>query len=73
MTTHDDNTDLAQAERRWAADQALASSCIEGYIPTPEFMADREAMIQGTLTLDQMRAASLKRAQAANLAALSGG
>jgi hypothetical protein len=64
---------LTQAELRWALDQALASSRIEGYIPTLEFLADREAVIAGTLTLEQASAASLKRALAADAAAAGGG
>lgn len=72
MTTNDDNTDVAQAERRWAMEQAQASSRISGHIPTPAFLADCEAFIAGTMTNEEMRAASRKRAIAADLMATGG-
>ena len=50
-----------EAERRYAAAQALASTRIEGHVPTPEFLADWEAVIAGTLTGDEARARSLAR------------
>jgi hypothetical protein len=54
----------SDAWRRWAHEQALASTRIEGHVPTPEFLADCEAVIQGTMTTEQARAASLARAVA---------
>ena len=72
MATNDDNTDVAQAERRWAMEQAQASSRISGHIPTPEFLADCEAFISGTMTSEEMRAASRERALAADLLATGG-
>ena len=53
------------AQRRLAHEQALASTRLEGHEPTPEFLADGEAVIAGTMTLAQARAASLARALAA--------
>ena len=53
------------AQRRLAREQALASTRLEGHEPTPEFLADGEAVIAGTMTLAQARAASLARALAA--------
>lgn len=47
-----------KAERRYVHDQALASARIEGFVPTPEFLADCEAYIRGTMTTDEMRARS---------------
>ena len=57
-----------KAERRLAHDQALASTRIEGHTPTPEFLADCAAVIEGTMTHEQARAASLARALAKDLA-----
>ncbi|MFX8242838.1 antitoxin VbhA family protein, partial [Acinetobacter baumannii] len=53
-----------KAQRRQAHEQALASTRIEGHQPSPEFLADCEAVIEGTMTRDQARAASLARALA---------
>lgn len=49
-------------ERREAYRQAIASTRLEGHEPTPEFLADRKAVIQGTMTPDQARSRSLARA-----------
>jgi hypothetical protein len=51
-----------EAQRRAAHEQALASSRLEGHVPTPEYLADCEAVIAGTMTLEGARAASLARA-----------
>lgn len=53
-----------KAERRLAHEQALASSRLSGHVPSAEFLADCEAIIEGTMTHDQARAASLARALA---------
>ena len=58
-----------EAERRFAHEQALANTRIEGHVPTPEFLADCEAVIAGTMTEDQARARSLARALAKDRAA----
>ena len=58
-------------ERRWARNQALACTRIEGHIPTPEFLADCEAIVNGKMTLDEAKAASLARALTADRAALA--
>ena len=50
-------------ERRWAHEQSLASACIEGYVPDPDFLADCEALIEQTMTPDQAVTASLARAR----------
>ena len=57
-------TVITEAERRLAHEQALASTRIEGHVPTPEFLADSEAVITGAMTEEQARAASLARALA---------
>jgi Antitoxin VbhA len=59
----------SQAERRWAHEQALASTRIEGHVPAPEFLADCEAVIAGTMTTEQAQARSLARALAKDRAA----
>lgn len=58
-----------EAERRFAHEQALANTRIEGHVPTPEFLADSEAVIAGTMTEDEARARSLARALAKDRAA----
>lgn len=62
-------TTTTKARRRLAHEQALASTRIEGHQPSPEFLADCEAVIEGTMTHDQARAASLARALARDRAA----
>ncbi len=57
------------AERRYAHEQALANTRIEGHVPTAEFLADCEAVISGSMTREQARAASLARALAKDRAA----
>ncbi|WP_458134741.1 antitoxin VbhA family protein [Paracidovorax citrulli] len=59
-----DMTIFSKAQRRIAHDQALASTRIEGHKPTPQFLADLDAVVNGSMTLDQARAASLARARA---------
>lgn len=62
----------SEAERRWAHEQALANTRISGHAPTPEFLADAEAVIKGTITNEEARAASLARALAKDQAASQG-
>lgn len=57
-------TITSKAARRWAHEQALASTRIEGHEPSTEFLADCEAVIDGRMSHDQARAASLARALA---------
>lgn len=52
-----------KAARRLAHEQALASTRIEGHRPSAEFLADCEAVIEGSMSHEQARAASLARAQ----------
>lgn len=59
-------TYTSETERRYANKQALASTRLEGHKPTPEFLADCEAVIKGTMTREQVRARSLARAMAAS-------
>lgn len=54
---------VKKVELRWAIEQAQASSRIEGHIPTPEHLADCEAVIAGTMTFDEAVAAGIKRGQ----------
>jgi len=53
-----------QALRKLAHDQALASTRIEGHVPTDAFLADCAAVVEGTMTRQQAREASLARALA---------
>lgn len=62
-------TTTTKAQRRLVHEQALASTRIEGHQPSPEFLADCEAVVEGTMTRDQARAASLARALAKDKAA----
>ena len=58
-----------EAERRLAHEQALASTRISGHLPSPEFLADCEAVIEGKMTNEEGRAKSLARALAKDNAA----
>lgn len=62
-----------KAQRRLNHNQALASTRIEGHKPSEEFLADCEAVIEGSMTRDQARAASLARALAKDKAAAESG
>lgn len=54
------------AERRMRLEQALASTRIEGHVPTPEFLADMEAMVTGQLSAEEVRRRVIERAQEAD-------
>lgn len=54
--------DSEKVRRRFVHEQALASTRIEGHLPSAEFLSDCEAVIEGVMTRDQARAASLERA-----------
>jgi len=49
------------SERRRAVDQSLASTRLEGHVPTSEFLADCEAVAAGSMTGHEARARSLAR------------
>lgn len=49
-------------ERRYAVAQALANTRLAGHEPTPDFIADCQAVIEGSLTIEQAIAASARRA-----------
>jgi Antitoxin VbhA len=53
-----------KAERRYFNAQALSSTRIEGHVPSAEFIADCEAVVEGTMTSEQARTASISRALA---------
>lgn len=53
---------ITEVERQFAHEQALANTRIEGHIPTSEFLADCEAVINGAMTRERARANSLARA-----------
>lgn len=58
-----------QAELRWAFKQAHASSRIEGHTPTPEHLAACEAVIAGTMTIDEAISEAISRGQTEDRAA----
>lgn len=53
---------ITKAERRLARDEALANTRIEGHVPTPEFLADFDSVVDGRMTPEQAIEASLARA-----------
>lgn len=55
-----DTTETA-AERRAHLDQALASTRLEGHVPTPEFLADCEDYIAGRITREEILAREVER------------
>ena len=54
------------AERRMRLEQALASTRIEGHRPSPEFLADMEALITGELCDEEVRRRIIARARVAD-------
>lgn len=58
--------DVGKAKRHWINEQALASSCIEGHLPSQEYLADCQALVDGTMTNEEAGARSLARARAAD-------
>jgi hypothetical protein len=66
------STIAEKALRQLAHEQALASTRIEGHVPTAAFLSDCAAVVEGTMTRDQARAASLARAMAQEAADRAG-
>ena len=60
VATPPDADDTA-AKRRASLDQALASTRLEGHVPTPEFLSDCEDYIAGRITDDEILAREVKR------------
>lgn len=58
------------AERRMRLEQALASTRIEGHQPSPELLADMEAMVTGQLSAGEVRRRIIARAQEADRRAM---
>ena len=54
------------AERRMRLEQALASTRIEGHEPSPDFLADMEALITGELCDEEVRRRIVERAKGAD-------
>ncbi|HML83439.1 MAG TPA: antitoxin VbhA family protein [Thiomonas arsenitoxydans] len=48
--------DEAMARRRWASQQAMANCKIEGFEPSEEFLAEKERIIRGEITLEESKA-----------------
>lgn len=57
---------LTKAQERYALEQGMASSIIEGHTPTPEFLADYQAILAGRITFEEAHARSEARALRAN-------
>jgi len=55
-------SEVEWAEAHWAFTQAHASARIEGHIPDAAYQADCEAVIAGTMTVEQAVANSAERA-----------
>ena len=55
-------------ERSWSMRQAIASSIIEGHVPTAEFLADCEAIVEGRMTHEEAGARNLARALGTEIA-----
>jgi Antitoxin VbhA len=60
----------SEAERRFFVNQALATTRIEGHVPSAEFLADCEAYVAGHLTTQQMRDTILARTPTPSAAAI---
>lgn len=60
------------AERRMRLEQALASTRIEGHQPSPEFLADMQAMVDGQLGAEEVRRQIIERAREADRRAMPG-
>lgn len=63
------DADDTVAKRRTSLEQALASTRLEGHVPTPEFVTDCEDYIAGRITRDEAMARSAARALAVERAA----
>ena len=61
--------EVSEARRRYEMENAIANTRIAGHVPSPEFLADVERVLRGEMTSEEARAASLKRALAADAAA----
>jgi Antitoxin VbhA len=48
---------------RWHLEQALASTRLEGHEPSPEFLADCEAMVTGQISIEEARERIIDRAR----------
>lgn len=59
-------------ERLDAMAQALANTRISGHEPTPRFLADTAAVVEGTMTYDEAIRASAARARSRNRSELPG-
>lgn len=62
-------SEMTEERRRYSMEDAIANTRIEGHEPSPEFLADCERFVRGEMSGDQVRAASLQRALAADAAA----
>ena len=54
---------VGSALARWLIEQALASTRIEGHLPSAEFLDDCNALVAGELTIEHVRMRSISRAR----------
>lgn len=59
-------TSRSVAERRQRLEQALASTRISGHEPTPEYLADCQAFVDGELSVEELRERIIQRAKGAD-------
>lgn len=64
-------TSRSVAERCQRLEQALASTRISGHEPTPEYLADCQAFIEGQLSVEELRERIIERAKDADQGASS--
>ena len=62
-------SEVSEARHRYWMEDAIANTRIEGHEPSPEFLADCERLVRGEMPSDEVGAASLRRALAADAAA----
>lgn len=66
------DAEIQEDKRRKGWEQTLASTAIEGHLPSPAFLADVEANIKGTLSIEDLRIRSTQRILAESNSTLPG-
>ena len=59
----------SNAERRWAMEQAIANSKIEGFIPDQDFLAMADKIVDGEVSTEEAIAIFVAQAHAEDRAA----
>ncbi len=60
--------DEATRRRRWASQQAMANCKIEGFEPSEEFLAEKEKIIRGEITVEESIARTIAKWKAVGAA-----